>query len=112
MGRRKSVKKIERQKESYLAIKKQLQENKGVEVYLSAEEFNNLAYPLRTAVKRVGLKLTSGKILRKNNRGGCDVLFFPQKVELYPLDNGEFKSNWENTVIVQVSYDILVHFNS
>ncbi len=105
MGRRKSVKKIERQKESYLAIKKQLQENKGVEVYLSAEEFNNLAYPLRTAVKRVGLKLTSGKILRKNNRGGCDVLFFPQKVELYPLDNGEFKSNWENTVIVQVSYD-------
>lgn len=104
MGRKKSVEKIERQKESYLAIKKQLQENKGVEVYLSAQEFNNLAYPLRTAVKRVGLKLTSGKILRKNNRGGCSILLFPQYVELYPLDNGTFRSCWVNVVIVRAIY--------
>ena len=82
MGRRKSIVKIEFQRAMYKSGWELLnrKKHKEPEKDFSSEEFCGLVCPLRNAVKKVGLKLTSGRILRKNNREFCEIMLFPKEV--------------------------------
>lgn len=107
MGRRKSTVKIETQRTMYengwafLNHKK----HKEPEKNLASEMFLGLVYPLRSAVKKAGLKLTSGRILRKNNREFCEILVFPKEIELFPYDNGDFRARWRDVLILRSDYN-------
>ena len=107
MGRRKSIVKIEFQRAMYKSGWELLnrKKHKEPEKDFSSEEFCGLVCPLRNAVKKVGLKLTSGRILRKNNREFCEIMLFPKEVDIYPYDNGDFRTYWRDVVAIKATYD-------
>lgn len=56
------------------------------EVDLSLKWYDILTSPLKRGARKAGLKVNRGKICSKNNKNGCNVLFFPIDVEFIPVD--------------------------
>lgn len=85
--------------EKYLAVVGALDNS-----HIKVEDFENLVYPLRKAAKRAGLKLTSGKILFRNNLWVSKILFFPESVTLYQFENSEPSVIWNDVHLVRAEY--------
>lgn len=93
---------MEDRRENYRTVFEALEEQENTRI--KAGEYENLFYPLRKAVKRVGLKLTSGQILSKNNLRGSRILFFPKSVTLYRFENSEPVAIWNDVLLVHAEY--------
>lgn len=89
----------EERAEKYLAVVGVLDNS-----HIKVEDFENLVYPLRNAVKRAGLKLTSGRILFKNNLCASRILFFPESATLYQFEFQEPTVIWNDVHLVRAEY--------
>lgn len=77
-------KKLQKAAECYSEIVDELRQSR--EVSLSLEWYDIVTSPLKRAARKAGLKVNRGKIYSKNNKNGCNVLFFPIDVEFIPVD--------------------------
>ena len=64
----------------------------GGEIPLRTDQFEKLVYPFRLAAKKNNLKLLKGRLLNGNNHLISEILFLPERIEYYPVGNGQVVS--------------------
>ena len=73
----------------------------GGEIPLRTDQFEKLVYPFRLAAKKNNLKLLKGRLLNGNNHLISEILFLPERIEYYPVGNGQVVSKWFNVIFLK-----------
>lgn len=80
----------------------------GQSILMHEDYFSQFTYPLRRAAQSEGLKMTSGKIYRKNNHGSSHILIFPKSISVFVLDVGGL-FHWSDTLAISAQYQRQEH---